>query len=180
MAALPALPAGSKGATLVKRAVEADTSHDLPLALSLYTEGIECLLYERNTTKNEAYKTRLQEKIDQYFSRAENIQNVIHPRPPPVVAAPKEKEKDKEPDLGLGLDPELAQLQAAISSVVLSKRPNVPWDSVAGLEEAKKLLIEAATLPIRYPELFTEERKPWNGILLYGPPGTGKAIWLKH
>ena len=46
---------------------------------------------------------------------------------------------------------------------------------MAGLEKAKAALQEAAVLPIRFPELFTGERKPWRGILLYGPPGTGKS-----
>jgi len=51
----------------------------------------------------------------------------------------------------------------------------VRWEEVAGLEKAKAALQEAAVLPIRFPELFTGERKPWRGILLYGPPGTGKS-----
>ena len=55
------------------------------------------------------------------------------------------------------------------------ERPSVRWNEVAGLENAKAALQEAAVLPIRFPSLFTGERKPWRGILLYGPPGTGKS-----
>jgi vacuolar protein-sorting-associated protein 4 len=44
----------------------------------------------------------------------------------------------------------------------------VQWEDVAGLEGAKKALKEAVILPIKFPEIFVGQRRPWKGILLYG------------
>ena len=51
------------------------------------------------------------------------------------------------------------------------EKPNVKWDDIAGLENAKAALREAVILPIKFPEIFVGQRIPWRGILLYGPPG---------
>jgi len=76
-------------------------------------------------------------------------------------------------------DPEAAKLMGALQSAIVTEKPNVRWDDVAGLEQAKALLQEAVILPVKFPQLFTGKRKPWKGILLYGPPGTGKSFVAK-
>lgn len=65
------------------------------------------------------------------------------------------------------------------TGAILSETPNVRWEDVAGLEQAKESLKEAVILPIKFPHLFTGKRTPWRGILLYGPPGTGKSFLAK-
>lgn len=82
----------------------------------------------------------------------------------------KEGDGDDEEEV----DPETAKLQAALSGAIVKETPNVKWDDVAGLEQAKALLKEAVILPVKFPQLFTGKRTPWKGILLYGPPGTGQ------
>lgn len=76
-------------------------------------------------------------------------------------------------------DEETRQMKESLSSIILSTKPNVKWDDVAGLEGAKEALKEAVILPKRFPQMFTGKRKPWKGILLYGPPGTGKSYLAK-
>lgn len=57
---------------------------------------------------------------------------------------------------------------------VLKEKPNVTFDDIAGLEDAKEAIKEAIIYPIKRPDLFP---LGWpRGILLYGPPGTGKTM----
>lgn len=62
---------------------------------------------------------------------------------------------------------------------ILDSDPQVPWDAIAGLAEGKRLLHEAAILPIWMPDFFQGIRRPWRGVLLFGPPGTGKTMLAK-
>jgi len=58
--------------------------------------------------------------------------------------------------------------------------PNVPWESIGGLQGVKDKLKEAVEWPLKKPELFKRMGiAPPKGILLYGPPGTGKTMLAK-
>lgn len=60
---------------------------------------------------------------------------------------------------------------------VLIEKPNVHWDDIGGLDEAKQELKESIEWPIRMNRLFVHfDARPPRGILLYGPPGTGKTL----
>lgn len=76
-------------------------------------------------------------------------------------------------------DEENAKMQSTLAQAILTEKPNVRWEDIAGLEGAKEALKEAVILPIKFPHLFTGQRTPWRGILLYGPPGTGKSYLAK-
>ena len=71
------------------------------------------------------------------------------------------------------------KIDQGIMDAIVGEKPNVKWDDVAGLVEAKKSLYEALILPIQMPDFFTGNVEPWKGILLYGPPGTGKTFLAK-
>jgi len=40
-------------------------------------------------------------------------------------------------------------------------------------------LTEAVLWPLKMPEIYVGNLKPWKGVLLYGPPGTGKTMLAK-
>ena len=65
-------------------------------------------------------------------------------------------------------DAEDKKLQGKLNDIILTKKPNVQWDDVAGLELAKRSLKETVILPVRFPNLFSGKRRPFGGILLYG------------
>ncbi|BFY97854.1 hypothetical protein BsWGS_00894 [Bradybaena similaris] len=79
----------------------------------------------------------------------------------------------------LGYNSEWRELAQVISRDIYSHNPDVKWDDIIGLDEAKRLVKEAVVYPIKYPQLFQGILSPWKGLLLYGPPGTGKTLLAK-
>ncbi len=56
--------------------------------------------------------------------------------------------------------------------------PDVRWEDVGGLAQAKQEVLDAIQLPLQHPELFSGGLRR-SGVLLYGPPGTGKTLLAK-
>ena len=77
---------------------------------------------------------------------------------------------------GDGFEPHLVDI---IERDVLYKNPDIKFNDIAGLHEAKALLQEAVVLPLIMPDFFKGIRRPWKGVLMVGPPGTGKTMLAK-
>ena len=72
------------------------------------------------------------------------------------------------------------EMEPATLREVLIEQPNVRWDDIGGLDEAKQELRESIEWPLTKNKLFAHlDARPPKGILLYGPPGTGKTLLAK-
>lgn len=134
--------------------------------------------------KNPKMKESIRAKAAEYMERAEKLkthlnENANKKKPSKIGANGSTSNSGKNDQDEDTMDPESKKLRGALAGAILTEKPNVRWEDVAGLEGAKEALKEAVILPIKFPHLFTGKRKPWKGILLYGPPGTGKSYLAK-
>lgn len=165
---------------LVSKAITADNENDYERALSLYRDALSRFTLGLKYEKNESRKKLIIERVEGYMKRAEELRDYLN----------KQAEIEKNGGSGGGggggaaskakgageddsADAEKQKLRGALSGAVVTEKPNVKWDDVAGLLQAKESLKETVILPVKFPQLFTGKRRPFKGILLYGPPGTG-------
>jgi vacuolar protein-sorting-associated protein 4 len=167
----------------VKKAIEQDTAGEYEKAYQQYYAALELFMLALKWEKNPKSKDMIRGKAGEYMERAEKLKKHI-----------EEQESNKRKPAAMGNngtasngggksdgddDAESKKLRGALAGAILTEKPNIKWEDVAGLEGAKEALKEAVILPIKFPHLFTGKRQPWKGILLYGPPGTGKSYLAK-
>ncbi|MQA88864.1 MAG: CDC48 family AAA ATPase [Gemmatimonas sp.] len=74
----------------------------------------------------------------------------------------------------------LKRVQPSAMREIMIQVPDVGWDDIGGLDEAKRALQEGIELPLQHGDAFRRLGiRPANGFLLYGPPGTGKTLLAK-
>ncbi|ODO08382.1 vacuolar protein-sorting-associated protein 4 [Cryptococcus wingfieldii CBS 7118] len=176
-----------KAIALVQKAIDEDVKQNYAEAYKQYQDALDYFMMAMKYEKNDKLKELIRKKFTEYLDRAEKLKEHI-------AKSDEKRSKSKMSATGAGAgsstggsdvkgedgdDPDIKKLRSGLQGAILSESPNVQWDDVAGLAQAKEALKEAVILPIKFPQLFTGKRTPWRGILLYGPPGTGKSYLAK-
>lgn len=143
-------------------AVRLDKAGARGMAIATYQKAIEALLKLTRFHPNYALNKVYMQRSTAYQARIKRLQGAwpkgFHPL--------EEKSLEKE------LFPEAEKVD--YDEFVLNEKPNVKWDEVIGLEDAKIAIKEAIVYPSLRPDLFP---LGWpRGILLFGPPGCGKTL----
>ncbi len=71
----------------------------------------------------------------------------------------------------------LKEIQPSAVREVFIEVPDVKWDDIGGLDQAKQELKEVVEWPLKKPESFRRLGiTPPKGVLVFGPPGCGKTL----
>lgn len=142
-------------------AVRLDKQGARGMAITMYQKAIESLLKLVQLYPKYGLNKVYIQRAMAYQQRIQGLQGVgpIEPRlEERTVGATVPSEAEK----------------ASFDELVLKEKPNVRWEEVVGLEQAKKAIKEAIVYPVQRPDLFP---LGWpRGILLFGPPGCGKTL----
>ncbi|MFX1563005.1 MAG: AAA family ATPase [Promethearchaeota archaeon] len=151
-----------------REALSLDQGGKRSAAMTKYIEAADILVKVLRVTKNPQLRRIALERADQYVARAKALRSGRLPAGPVPDFEGVEIE-----------DKETQELQSDIAGMIIQEKPDVKWEDVANLEDAKQALRESIILPILRPDLFTGARQPWKGVLLFGPPGCGKTLIAK-
>lgn len=147
---------------------DAESVEQKEYAVGVFEEGFKQLKMILSAGPPPFLRTNLMQMIQVNEGK---LKNMIDNKGRVAQATPQGggKKKDDEDD----------QHSDGINATIVAIKPNVKWEDIGGLENAKVALREAVIMPTMLPNFFNDVVKPWKGILLYGPPGTGKTFLAK-
>ncbi len=136
-------------------AVRLDKEGESKMAATAYKKAVEALTQLVQLYPDYGLNRIYVKRVITYRERINVLRSVgSHPREEILSATGVQRKKNEE--------------------FVLREKPDVKWEEVIGLEQAKKAIKEAIVYPVQRPDLFP---LGWpRGILLFGPPGCGKTL----
>jgi vacuolar protein-sorting-associated protein 4 len=132
-----------QGIEIVQRAIAADNENEYEKALALYRDALARFTMGLKYEKNEARKKLIIDRVEGYMNRAEELSDYLKKQSEldkgggGGVAAKSKDDKDEG-----GEDADKKKLRGALAGAIVTEKPNVSWDDVAGLENAKESLKE--------------------------------------
>jgi len=148
-------------------AVRLDKQGSKGMAITMYQKAIEALLKLVQLYPDYGLNKVYIQRAMAYQERIRAIQGVGGTFEPQTAEEKPTEEEAATP-------PSESARKASFDELILKEKPNVKWNEVVGLEQAKKAIKEAIVYPVQRPDLFP---LGWpRGILLFGPPGCGKTL----
>ena len=147
-------------------AIKHDSQGARGMAITNYQKATESLLKLQRLYPDSQLNKIYAERMRSYQNRIKALQSTSLNDVEPVVdpsASPEEQKANLANNTKNSFD-----------EMVMKEKPDVRWEDVVGVDDAKNALRESIVYPSKRPDLFP---LGWpRGILLYGPPGCGKTI----
>ncbi|RLI13252.1 AAA family ATPase [Candidatus Bathyarchaeota archaeon] len=142
-----------------QEAVDLDRQGKRKEAIAAYKRAVDCLLKLVHAYPNHNLTRFFIQRAKTYEMRIKLLEDIwINGK------------SDYEASYGSEQEPQKDQ----IDNLIIRELPNVHWNEIVGLEEAKRAIRQAIVYPSLRPNLFP---LGWpRGILLFGPPGCGKTL----
>ena len=141
---------------IVGKAIEADNAGEYEKALGLYRDALGRFTMGLKYEKNEARKKLILERVEGYMKRAEELRDYVTKQNELDKngggGSTTAKKGDKEEDH----DAEKTKLRGALAGAIVQEKPNISWDDVIGLENAKDSLKEVSPTRARNSKLATD------------------------
>ena len=128
---------------VVSKAIEADNNGEYEKALGFYRDALGRFTLGLKYEKNEARKKLVMDRVEGYMKRAEELRDYIAKqneldRTGGGGSATRKAGDGKDEDQ----DAEKKKLRGALAGAIVQEKPNIKWEDVAGLENAKESLKE--------------------------------------